>query len=432
MPDHHRTILHLDLDAFYAAVEQQDHPELRGRPVIVGGSLQRGVVSACSYEARTFGVHSAMAMTRAVRLCPQAVVLPVRMRRYQQASAEVFAIFARYTDRLEPLSIDEAFLDVTGCERLFGPPLAIAGKIRAEVRRELGLAVSAGVAPNKFLAKLASEAAKPDGVLEVRPEAVDDFLLPLPVGRLWGVGKITADRLRRLGLETVADLRQVDRPRLRRWFGAAGEQLWALARGEDERPVTAVEAAKSIGCEETFARDLVQAGELQRELLALAERTGRRLRQQQMTGRCLTLKVRYADFETVTRSQTLAEGTDHAPELLRLAMDLLAKTEAGPRPVRLLGLGLSRLAPREGGQHELFPEAGRRLQSLDRAVDQLYRRFGTSGICRASLLMAKSDATGHKPPPEPRGTISQKSGYETPKEPGEEDDGFPESDESYE
>ena len=190
-------IIHLDMDAFYASVEQHDQPELRGKPVIVGGSRERGVVAACSYEARPFGVRSALPMSRALRLCPEAVVLPVRMASYQEVSRQVFAIFGRYTDRIEPLSVDEAFLDVTGCERLFGTPQEIAQRIRREVREELGLAISAGVAPNKFLAKLASESAKPDGLLEIAPEAVDDFLLPLPVERLWGVGNKAAQQLHR-------------------------------------------------------------------------------------------------------------------------------------------------------------------------------------------------------------------------------------------
>ncbi|HEY7744728.1 MAG TPA: DNA polymerase IV, partial [Desulfuromonadales bacterium] len=208
------SIIHLDMDAFYASVEQRDNPALRGRPVIVGGSPDRGVVSACSYEARPFGVRSAMPMRRAVRLCPEAVVLPVRMARYREVSRQVFAIFARYTDRIEPLSVDEAFLDVTGCERLFGPAAVIAARIRREVREELGLAISAGVAPNKFLAKLASESAKPDGLLEIVPERVDAFLLPLPVERIWGVGAKAAEQLHRLGCRSVADLRRLPEAQL--------------------------------------------------------------------------------------------------------------------------------------------------------------------------------------------------------------------------
>lgn len=380
-------IIHLDLDAFFAAVEQHDHPELRGKPVIVGGSQQRGVVSACSYEARTFGVHSAMSMARAVRLCPQAVCRPVRMERYRRVSREVFAIFSRYTDRIEPLSIDEAFLDVSGCERLFGQAREIAVRIRAEVRNETGLTVSAGIAPNKFLAKLASEAGKPDGLVEVRPEEIDSFLLPLPVARLWGVGKVTAERLQRQGLRTVADLRTFGRERLGRLLGGAGEQLYRLAQGEDEREVELTEMAKSIGQEETYGRDLTTMEDLRRALLDLAERVGRRLRQEGVVGRRLTLKVRYADFESVTRSQTAAEGMVHAMTIFREGLSLLAKTEAGNRPIRLLGLSLSQLVNGGTGQQELFGGREReRSASLDQALDQLYGRFGEGGVQRASLL----------------------------------------------
>ncbi|MBE0596514.1 MAG: DNA polymerase IV, partial [Desulfuromonadales bacterium] len=341
---------------------------------------------ACSYEVRVFGVRSAMSIARALRLCPQAQLLPVRMSRYQEASAAVFRIFSRYTDRIEPVSSDEAFLDLTGCERLFGAAATVAAQIRAEVRQELGLTVSAGVAPNKFLAKLASEAAKPDGLLELLPAAVEQFLLPLPVGRLWGVGAVTAERLRRQGVETVAALRGVDKALLRRWFGSSGELLWFLARGEDDRPVQAVEGAKSIGAEETFAHDLSDPDELRRELLALAERVARRVRRLQLVGCCLTLKVRYADFETVTRSQTLAEGIDHAPALCQEAEALLARTEAGRRPVRLLGVTLSRLCAKGIGQQSLFQADGERKEALDQALDHLHRRFGEGGVCRASLL----------------------------------------------
>lgn len=388
-----RQIIHLDMDAFYAAVEQRDRPELRGRPVIVGGSRERGVVSACSYEARPFGVRSAMSMARALALCPQAAVLPVRMGRYREVSGQVFAIFARYSDRIEPLSIDEAFIDVTGCERLLGPSAEIAARIRDEVRRETGLAVSAGVAPNKFLAKLASEAAKPDGMKLLRAEEMDRFLLPLPVSRLWGVGRVTAERLERLGLRTVADLRGVTKERLVRLFGSAGEHLFHLCRGEDDRPVAEGEAMKSLGHEETFERDLAHPEAIRLELLDLAERVGRRLRRHNVTGRTLTLKVRFADFSTVTRSVTFSEGTDHGPEILRHAEALLARTEAGRRPVRLLGISLSHLQLREGGQQSLFGREEReRSASLDRAMDLLKDRFGEGGVCRGDLLERRGSA----------------------------------------
>jgi DNA polymerase-4 len=386
------TIIHLDMDAFYASVEQRDHPELQERPVIVGGSLERGVVSACSYEARPFGVRSAMPMRRALRLCPEAVVMPVRMERYREVSRQVFAIFARYTDRIEPLSVDEAFLDVAGCGRLFGTAAQIAARIRQEVRQELGLAISAGVAPNKFLAKLASESAKPDGLLEIAPEGVDAFLLPLPVERIWGVGAKAAERLHRLGCRTVADLRRFPREQLVRLFGVWGERLYSLARGEDERAVEVEQEARTIGAEETFAVDLTDPELLRRQLLAQAEKVAARLRRQGLKGRTVTLKVRYGDFETLTRRLTLAEPTANGMRLYRAGLDLLERTEAGQRPVRLLGLSVGALDSAAPDQGALFPDLeSERLADLDRALDRLQERFGAGGVRRASLLDRRFD-----------------------------------------
>lgn len=385
------SIIHLDMDAFYASVEQRDNPALRGRPVIVGGSPDRGVVSACSYEARPFGVRSAMPMRRAMRLCPEAAVLPVRMGRYREVSRQVFSIFARYTDRIEPLSVDEAFLDVAGCERLFGPAAEIAARIRREVREELGLAVSAGVAPNKFLAKLASESAKPDGLLEISPGQVDVFLLPLPVERIWGVGAKTAEQLRQLGCRSVAELRRLPESQLVHHFGIWGGRLYRLAHGEDERPIEVDQPAKSFGAEETFAVDQASREALQRHLLAQAEKVAARLRRAGMEGRVVTVKIRYDDFETVTRRQTLAEPTANGLLLYRAGLALLERTEAGRRPVRLLGFSAGELAPAAQGQAALFPDAkAQRLADLDRSLDRLTARFGNRPVRRASLL--ESDA----------------------------------------
>jgi DNA polymerase-4 len=386
-----RVILHLDLDAFYASVEQRDRPELRGRPVIVGGSRSRGVVCACSYEARRFGVRSAMPMHRAMRLCPQATVLPVRMARYRELSRQVFDIFARYTDQIEPLSVDEAFLDVTGSRRLFGGGRQIAERIRSEVRSELGLVISAGVAHNKFLAKLASEEAKPDGLYMV-PACVDDFLLTLPLERLWGVGPVMRRELARVGLHTVADLHRLSRAQLERLGGQAGAQLYDLARGRDDRPVEAHREIKSIGHEDTFERDLCRPEDLQLALLDLAERVAARLRRRGLTGGTVTLKVKYADFAAVTRSRSVSGGLDHAGDIFQVAEDLLARTEAGRRPVRLLGISLGQLRPRGAGQQCLFGTQRRqRLADLDRAVDELHSRFGKQGVCRASLMAHRRD-----------------------------------------
>ncbi|WP_305043412.1 DNA polymerase IV [Geoalkalibacter sp.] len=393
-------ILHLDLDAFYASVEQREEPALRGRPVIVGGHEKRGVVCAASYEARRFGVRSAMPMTRALSLCPQAVVRPVRMALYQDVSRQVFAIYARFTDTIEALSIDEAFLDVAASRRLFGAGLVIAEQIRAAVRRETCLSVSAGVAPNKLLAKLASEAAKPDGLLEIRAERIDEFLLPLPVTALWGIGSVTAEKLARCGVTRVADLRRLSRPALLARFGVQGSQLYDLARGLDQRPVVARDALKSVGHEDTYGEDLMDLEDILRQLLDLSERVAARLRRSDLQGRCLTLKVKYADFQQCTRSRTLNQGLSNGGELFALAKELLTLTEAGRRPLRLLGLSLSALEPLGAGQSELFDEPRReRLARLDRAVDQVRERYGRRGICKAPLLEAADPSAGDEKGP---------------------------------
>ncbi len=391
-----RSIIHLDLDAFYASVEQHDEPQLRGRPVLVGGRSGRGVVCACSYEARRYGIHSAMPMAKALRLCPAAVVRPVRMERYREFSRRVFAIFARFTDRIEPLSLDEAFLDVSGCERLFGTPAQISAQIKTAVRQETGLTISAGVAANKFLAKLASDHEKPDG-LYVVPDPPESFLLPLPLKRLWGVGPVTCQRLEKQGLRTVADLRQLSEARLEQLFHSAGRQLYRLARGEDSRPVVVGSAAHSIGHEDTFDHDLQDPLELHRSLLDLAERVATRLRSKSLLGSVVQLKVRYEDFSTVTRRRTVEPPLDSALAILQVAEDLLLRTDAGQRPVRLLGISLSQLQEGHEVQGELFGvEQRNRLSALDGAVDQLRLRYGTKGVQRASLMPGTRDESAPK------------------------------------
>ncbi len=391
-----RAIIHCDMDAFYAAVEQLDHPELRGRPVIVGGDPRRGVVSACSYEARRYGVHSALPMASAIRCCPQAAILPVRMDRYLELSRQAFAIFSRYTDRIEPISVDEAFLDVTGCERLFGPATAIASAIRTVVRKELGLVVSAGVASNKFLAKLACQQAKPDGLLEVTEAGVQAFLTPLPVAALWGVGTVTAELLKMRQIQTVGELQALPLAHLAALFGNAGEKLYRLARGIDDRPVKRTEEVKSVSQEVTFGDDLKDILLIRRTLLDLAERVAARLRDQKLAGRRVTVKVRYDDFTTVTRSRTLPRGIDNGRELFQVGLELLSRTDAGRWPVRLLGLGAADFAQAGMVQAELFEplRERQRQQALDHAADILRRRFGRSSVGPAELLGAREGKEG--------------------------------------
>ncbi len=382
-----RAILHVDMDAFFAAVEVLDDPGLRGRPVIVGGSPeQRGVVAAASYEARRFGVHSAMSAARARRLCPDGVFLPPRFHRYAEISRAIFVLFRDVTPLVEPLSIDEAFLDVTGCQRLFGPAAAIGRALKERIRARIGLAASVGVAPNKFLAKLGSDLEKPDGFVVIEADEAAARLAPLPVGRLWGVGKVTQATLERLGITLVRDLLARDPDELERILGSYAGRLLELARGIDDRPVVTEAEAKSIGAETTFARDVDGADALREQLDALVERVGRRLRAEGMRARTLHLKARYPDFTTVTRSATLPAPTALTPALRAAARDLLERRLGrGGRPLRLLGVSVSNLEPEQGAQAELFPDAADEKDGkVDRIMDHLQEKYGSDSIHRGA------------------------------------------------
>ncbi len=381
-----RTILHADMDAFYAAVEQRDDPTLRGRPVIVGGLGRRGVVSTASYEARRFGVHSAMPMARARLLCPDAVVLRPRMEHYAAVSSRIRGVFDRYTPIIEPLSLDEAFLDVTDGRALFGDGRAVAERIRAEVRAATALTVSVGVASSKFVAKVASDLDKPDGLVVVAPGEEVGFLAPLPVKRLWGAGPVTQRRLASLGLRTIGDVQACDPDALVRVLGAVhGTHFFELAHGRDDRPVEAEREARSISHETTFERDVRDGDELHRVLLGLAESVGRRLRNHRLRGRVVKLKLRFPPFRTITRQRTLAAATDDDLVVHRAARELLDEARAPGAPVRLIGIGVSDLVgadePRQG---MLFgpggaPAAGRSSRLLE-AMDRIRERFGDDAI----------------------------------------------------
>ncbi len=384
-----RVIIHLDMDAFFPAVEVLDAPGLRGRPVVVGGGRERGVVSSASYEARTFGVHSAQPMAKAMRLCPHGVFLPVRMARYREVSRQVFEIFHRFTPLVEPLSIDEAFLDVTGSGRLFGRPEDMARDIKATIFREIGLTVSAGIAPSKFVAKIASDMDKPDGLTLVPEGRVREFLDPLPVSRMWGVGKVTEEALAGLNIRTFRDLSQTPVEVLERRFGTSGVKMHRLSMGLDERDVVPEHDAKSIGHEETFAEDVTEPGRIQKELLSLATRVARRIRQERLKGRTVTLKVKYDDFQLITRSATLPVPTDDASEIYATVSSLLTKTSAGRRPIRLLGISLSQFAGAGNrGQLSLFleDEASRKRRELNTALDSISDKFGDRIIGPCTLL----------------------------------------------
>ena len=389
------TILHVDMDAFYAAVEVLRDPSLAGRPVIVGGSGDRGVVASCSYEARAYGVTSAMPSARARRLCPSAVFVHGDLSRYGEYSRRIHEVFTSYTPLVEGISLDEAFLDVAGARRLFGPAPAIAAAIRARIRDEVGLECSVGVAPSKLLAKLASKGAKPraslqgvepgPGVVVVRPGEELAFLHPMPVSALWGVGPRTAEKLQGRGVATVGDLAAVPRATLVEWLGpAAGAQLSELAWARDPRPVEPVRPAKSVGHEETFAVDLRDRADLRREVVRQADAVAARLRGASLAGRTVTVKVRFNDFATITRSRTLPEAVDTAPELAAAAGALLDSVDPGSG-VRLLGVSVSNLTVGVARQLALG-EGGPAWGEASEAVDDVRARFGPAAVGPAALL----------------------------------------------
>jgi DNA polymerase IV len=334
----------LDMDAFYASVEQRDHPELRGKPVAVGGRPEsRGVVAAASYESRAFGVRSAMPMSRALRLCPELVIVHPNFEKYRRVSNQVMEILRACTPLVEPLSLDEAYLDVT--ENAWREPLGreVAKRLKTQIRETTGLTASAGVAPNKFLAKIASGYRKPDGLTVIAPERVEVFLQDLPVEALWGVGPVTARKLRAIGVEKLVQIRTVDFPMLERTVGSLAEWLRQLAHGDDPRPVTPDRESKSSSTENTYAEDLSDLETIRAELERMARENAEWLEKRKLAARTVTIKVRYADFTTITRSHTLSLATSDADVISSWAKDLLARTEAGARPVRLLGVRVAGL-----------------------------------------------------------------------------------------
>jgi DNA polymerase-4 len=376
-----RSILHLDMDAFFAAVEQREDPSLRGKPLLIGHDGPRGVVATASYEARPFGCHSAQPMAVAKRNCPHAIVMPVRMGLYRQASDEMFAILHDFSPSIEPLSIDEAFIDLTGTGRLLGEPEAVARRIKGRIESELRLTASVGVAPNKFLAKLASDMDKPDGLTLIRAEDVDRVLPPLPVTKIWGVGKATAERMRTYGIRTIGDLRRKSEAWLEEFFGAEAGRYFRLARGVDERPVVGDEDAKSIGQEQTFEADVTDPAEVRAVMLDEVEQVGARLRRHGLRARGVSLKIRFGNFQTISRSTTLPRATDATAELWEAARELFDRWPF--QPVRLIGVTAERLSRGEG-QLDLFADAAHdRRRQLDDAADQINRRFGKRAIRRA-------------------------------------------------
>lgn len=382
-------VFHVDLDAFYASVEQRDNPSLAGKPIIVGAAPgHRGVVSACSYEARRFGIHSAMPISQAYRRCPQGVYLPVRMERYLEVSRDVMALLAKYTPHMQQISVDEAFLDLTGTERLFGPVRETARRLKAEVREKTALAISVGIGPNKYIAKLATNAGKPDGLVEVSAESAEAFLDSVPLKDLWGIGEKTLQRLTELNITAVRQLRGIPEPELARLLGAgAAGFLSTVSRGADPGIFSEEPRSRSLSSETTFERDRKDRGGIERILLELCHQVMFRMIEESWKSKTPTLKLRFHDFTTVSAQKTLKHWVSSTEELYAVALELLSSRWSGGIPIRLIGIGFSNLAPVEAQEQlELFTDEFSRKKKVEEAVFRLRRKLGDVPLTKASLM----------------------------------------------
>jgi len=379
------------MDAFYASVEIRENPELRNKPVVVGGSAtSRSVVSAASYQARRFGIHSAMPMSMAKRACPQLIIVPVNMPLYIEVSHHIHEIFARYTPQIEPLSLDEAFLDVNASRRLFGTPIEIARNIKQSILDELMLIASVGVAPNKFLAKMASDENKPDGFMVVEPDKINEFLDPMPVTRLWGVGKSTAASLQRFGITKVQQLRKQAEVFMLEQFGKQGLHLQQLANGIDNRRVQSEHQAKSISHETTFAVDIYDDQILKSVLMGLTEQVACRLRAKNIEGRTVQLKLRNADFKTITRSFTLEHDSNTTNDIWQVCCKLFSKIRSESNDsIRLIGMGVTGFKNPKSKQHDLFAHSDKKQDIIDKLSDTINERYGKRTVTRGSVRIKK-------------------------------------------
>jgi len=384
-----RKIIHVDMDAFYAAVEQRDNPQLRGKPVIIGGRLEsRGVVSTASYEARKFGVHSAMPIAEAYRLCPQAIFIPPDHKKYSRVSDSLMDIFQEFTPLVEALSLDEAFLDVTGCERLFGDSIKIGREIKAKIKNKINLTASVGIAPNKFLAKIASDFKKPDGFTVITEHNMKEIIWPLPVHKLWGIGAKSTDKLLQLNIKTIGQLARSDPDLLAKTLGNWGLEVYNLANGIDNRPVIPERESQSIGHETTFSRDIADKEFLTKVLLDLAQDVGWRLRRAGFKGKTITLKMRYPDFKTITRSHTLNEEFNQDDLIYQEAVKLFHVNFGVNKSLRLIGITVSNLRKEDEvlQQFSLFTEKMDKSKELYKALDKINTKFGRKTVTRARLL----------------------------------------------
>jgi len=404
--ENERVIVHVDMDAFFASVEQRDNPEYRGKPVVVGadpkGGHGRGVAATCSYEARQYGIHSAMPISQAFRLCPNAVFLRGRMDVYEDVSREIFRILEQFTPDVEPVGIDEAFLDVTRTARLFGDKRALAEKLQKRIEEQTGLTASLGLGPNKLIAKIASDMKKPRGLVIVEPHEVEAFLRPLPVEKLWGVGKKTAAVLHELGVRTIGDLAGTDSGEMIRRFGKHGECMWELAHGRDESQVEVSWVVKSVGNEHTFEHDTDSPKLVEATLMQLSESVAHRLRQAGLRGRTVTVKIRFENFTTLTRSETVERLLDSAPEIFEIATSNLERVRMKDHKVRLVGVSVSGLEEPGGQRQTLLFESShedrereRKRRLLAQAIDRIKERYGENALRQGTSLL------GPEPPETP-------------------------------
>ena len=385
-----KVILHIDMDAFFAAIEQVDFPEYRGKPVIVGADPQngagRGVVSTCSYEARKYGVHSAMPISQAYKRCPHGIYLRGRMYRYQEISRNIMKIFYDFSSLVEPLSIDEAFLDISGSIKLLGPPAKIALAIKNRIKQELKLTASVGIAPCKFVAKIASDLKKPDGLVIVKPENVKNFLRPLPISKMWGVGKKTEPTMIKLGIRTIGDLAGFSREKIIKLMGKGGLQFWNLANGIDYREVIPHGDAKSVSQETTFNEDTSDVKKMSETLFYLCNGLGSLLRKEKIKGKTVTLKIRLDDFTTFTRSKSSNNFLDTSKDIFGIIYELFEKFDRKGKKVRLLGVAVSNLCNRTGEQISIFDKIEDTKKNADYVIDMIQEKFGIDAIKRASLM----------------------------------------------
>jgi nucleotidyltransferase/DNA polymerase involved in DNA repair len=382
-----RYILHVDMDAFFAAIEQREHPEFYGKPLIVGADPKqgkgRGVVSTCSYEARKFGVHSAMPVSQAYKLCPHGIYVPPNGNLYLQVSKDIFQLFYEFTDLVEPLSIDEAFLDISGCIQLFGSAEKIGRQLKKRIYETQALTGSVGIAPNKFLAKIASDLDKPDGLVMVEHDKIKDFLDPLPVARLWGAGKKTIEKLDRAGIHLIGDLARLPQEVLESKFGKLGSHFYRLSHGIDDRSVVAGHEVKSVSNEVTFSEDVLDHEKLSKTLLQLSEKVGYRMRKKELKGRTVHLKLRYEGFETITRNRTLRNNTANTDVIFDTVRQLFDANYSKGRKVRLLGVGISGFQLKSTDQLSLFEDRVAGKSELDELEDLVKKKFGKNAISRA-------------------------------------------------